>query len=94
MYESVGDFFRTLWGKEAGWAHSVLFTADLKAFADRQIKKEEAAEVSEIKTEVSRKRRRVADVVVKTEDGTKTKMPELETSTKRRTKRSLPRRSN
>lgn len=31
----MGDHFRKLWGKEAGWAHSVLFTADLKTFADR-----------------------------------------------------------
>jgi N-glycosylase/DNA lyase len=34
-YDAVGDYFRRLWGKEAGWAHSVLFTADLKTFSDR-----------------------------------------------------------
>ena len=34
-YEAVGNHFRKLWGKEAGWAHSVLFTADLRAFSDR-----------------------------------------------------------
>ena len=34
-YDAVGDKFRSLWGKEAGWAHSVLFTADLRAFAER-----------------------------------------------------------
>ncbi|EAS33649.1 8-oxoguanine DNA-glycosylase (ogg) [Coccidioides immitis RS] len=34
-YDAVGDHFRKLWGKEAGWAHSVLFTADLKVFSDR-----------------------------------------------------------
>ncbi|KAI1913402.1 8-oxoguanine glycosylase ogg1 [Ophidiomyces ophidiicola] len=34
-YDAVGDHFRKLWGKEAGWAHSVLFTADLKTFSDR-----------------------------------------------------------
>lgn len=34
-YDAVGDHFRKLWGKEAGWAHSVLFTADLRAFSDR-----------------------------------------------------------
>jgi N-glycosylase/DNA lyase len=32
-YDAVGDHFRQLWGKEAGWAHSVLFAADLKTFA-------------------------------------------------------------
>lgn len=34
-YEAIGDFFRKLWGKEAGWAHSVLFAADLKVFSER-----------------------------------------------------------
>lgn len=40
LYHPVGDFFRELWGKEAGWAHSVLFTADLKTFSDRAAKGE------------------------------------------------------
>lgn len=45
-YDAVGDKFRSLWGKEAGWAHSVLFTADLKAFSERLVeKKEEKVEV-------------------------------------------------
>lgn len=39
-YDAVGDHFRDLWGSYAGWAHSVLFTADLKEFA-AQAKKEE-----------------------------------------------------
>ena len=34
-YDAVGTHFRKLWGQEAGWAHSVLFTADLKAFSER-----------------------------------------------------------
>jgi N-glycosylase/DNA lyase len=34
-YSAVGDHFRQLWGKEAGWAHSVLFAADLKTFSER-----------------------------------------------------------
>jgi N-glycosylase/DNA lyase len=34
-YDAVGAHFRKLWGKEAGWAHSVLFTADLRSFSDR-----------------------------------------------------------
>jgi N-glycosylase/DNA lyase len=29
-YQQIGDHFRQLWGTHAGWAHSVLFTADLK----------------------------------------------------------------
>uniref|UniRef100_UPI00398EBC93 N-glycosylase/DNA lyase n=1 Tax=Pristiophorus japonicus TaxID=55135 RepID=UPI00398EBC93 len=32
MYREIGDFFRSLWGPFAGWAHSVLFAADLKKF--------------------------------------------------------------
>lgn len=34
-YDAIGNHFRKLWGQEAGWAHSVLFTADLRSFADR-----------------------------------------------------------
>jgi N-glycosylase/DNA lyase len=33
MYDGIGDLFRGLWGEYAGWAHSVLFTADLKSFS-------------------------------------------------------------
>ncbi|XP_060738070.1 N-glycosylase/DNA lyase [Tachysurus vachellii] len=32
VYKEIGDFFRKLWGSYAGWAHSVLFCADLKKF--------------------------------------------------------------
>jgi N-glycosylase/DNA lyase len=39
-YDAVGDHFRQLWGKEAGWAHSVLFAADLKTFSERLTKNE------------------------------------------------------
>ncbi|TGO47581.1 hypothetical protein BCON_0271g00020 [Botryotinia convoluta] len=40
-YDAIGDHFRGLWGKEAGWAHSVLFAADLKAFSDKLVSKVE-----------------------------------------------------
>ncbi|KAF5849568.1 hypothetical protein GGP41_004984 [Bipolaris sorokiniana] len=43
-YVAIGNLFRKLWGKEAGWAHSVLFTADLKAFSERVIAKVEVKE--------------------------------------------------
>ncbi|KAF2224970.1 putative DNA N-glycosylase [Elsinoe ampelina] len=43
-YDAVGNKFRSLWGKEAGWAHSVLFTADLRAFAERLVVKKETRE--------------------------------------------------
>lgn len=32
MYEEVGSFFRELFGPLTGWAHTVLFTADLANF--------------------------------------------------------------
>lgn len=43
-YTAVANHFRKLWGKEAGWAHSVLFTADLKAFSERLVAKTEVKE--------------------------------------------------
>lgn len=48
-YDAIGDHFRGLWGKEAGWAHSVLFTADLRAFSAKGIVK---TLVGEVKTEI------------------------------------------
>lgn len=45
MYDAIGDKFRSLWGKEAGWAHSVLFTADLRAFSERLSVKVEVADI-------------------------------------------------
>lgn len=50
-YDAIGAKFRGLWGKEAGWAHSVLFTADLKAFSERLVEKREEVEEVEIKRE-------------------------------------------
>jgi N-glycosylase/DNA lyase len=41
----VGNHFRKLWGKEAGWAHSVLFTADLRTFSDRLVATTKKTEV-------------------------------------------------
>ncbi|KAL1962918.1 hypothetical protein VTN77DRAFT_9014 [Rasamsonia byssochlamydoides] len=56
-YDAVGNHFRKLWGKEAGWAHSVLFTADLRAFSDRLTSKVDAKvkqdDDEEIKTHVT-----------------------------------------
>ncbi|OCT53265.1 N-glycosylase/DNA lyase [Cladophialophora carrionii] len=40
-YDTVANHFRKIWGKEAGWAHSVLFTADLRTFAERLTTKAE-----------------------------------------------------
>jgi N-glycosylase/DNA lyase len=50
-YDAIGNKFRSLWGDEAGWAHSVLFTADLRAFSDRLSVKEEEYETKKVKVE-------------------------------------------
>ena len=52
-YDAVGNRFRSMWGKEAGWAHSVLFTADLRTFADRTaVKVEDTEEGVKVKVEI------------------------------------------
>ncbi|KAF3769350.1 N-glycosylase/DNA lyase [Cryphonectria parasitica EP155] len=52
MYDAVGDHFRNLWGSQAGWAHSVLFTADLKTFSGRVAQKlEDSSELMAVKIE-------------------------------------------
>ncbi|KAF9444995.1 N-glycosylase/DNA lyase [Macrolepiota fuliginosa MF-IS2] len=37
LYDELHARFFSVWGEYAGWAHSVMFTADLKAFADYNI---------------------------------------------------------
>lgn len=95
MYDAVGEHFRNLWGKYAGWAHSVLFTADLRQFSDRaavkveseavKIKKEESD--SEAPT-VSKKRAVVVETdikqEVKVEEGPNSGFIKVEATTKRR----------
>ncbi|TPX59910.1 hypothetical protein PhCBS80983_g02136 [Powellomyces hirtus] len=34
-YLAIGDFFREIFGDYAGWAHSVIFTADLRQFGEK-----------------------------------------------------------
>jgi N-glycosylase/DNA lyase len=44
VYADIGDMFRNMYGLYSGWAHSVLFTADLKSFQHYllpKVKKEE-----------------------------------------------------
>lgn len=64
-YDAVGDHFRSLWGKEAGWAHSVLFTADLRAFSERLAKDLEVRTVSMATEHVSMVAVKDAKVTVK-----------------------------
>ncbi|KAM3471113.1 hypothetical protein MY8738_009463 [Beauveria namnaoensis] len=75
MYDAVGDHFRGIWGSYAGWAHSVLFTADLKSFADRPLKRELVPE-SEI-TPQNRDANQSSQKRVKAENAVKVK-PEQE----------------
>jgi N-glycosylase/DNA lyase len=35
VHDAVGDHFRGIWGEYAGWAQSVLFTANLRSFAEQ-----------------------------------------------------------
>lgn len=51
LYKEIGDHFRSLWGPYAGWAHSVLFTADLKKF-----KRESPDTDSKIKEKAKKKK--------------------------------------
>jgi N-glycosylase/DNA lyase len=54
MYDAVGDHFRKIWGPQAGWAQSVLFTANLKSFAEQASSKKAVVkeEASVVKIEV------------------------------------------
>lgn len=64
-YAAIGNLFRKLWGKEAGWAHSVLFTADLRAFSEKVVAKVEFKE--EEVTVKKEDEETVVDVTVKKE---------------------------
>jgi N-glycosylase/DNA lyase len=35
VYNEIGDFYRARFGPMAGWAHSILFTADLTRFKEK-----------------------------------------------------------
>lgn len=91
-YDAVGNHFRKLWGKEAGWAHSVLFTADLRAFSERlstkvEVKQEDDEDVvktTEIQTEMKSVLKREAQ-----EDASKPvlELDEINITTSERVKR-------
>ncbi|KAI1266857.1 DNA glycosylase [Xylariaceae sp. FL1019] len=71
MYDSVGDHFRKIWGPQAGWAQSVLFTANLKTFSEQLAGKTESVAVikGEVADQVSvtpdskRRKRQISAVV-------------------------------
>jgi N-glycosylase/DNA lyase len=64
-YDAVANRFRELWGVEAGWAQSVLFTANLRAFSERLVEK------IEVKPEESVVEAKVSSGVVETRRVTK-----------------------
>ncbi|KIW78849.1 hypothetical protein Z517_08688 [Fonsecaea pedrosoi CBS 271.37] len=101
-YDAVANHFRKIWGKEAGWAHSVLFTADLRTFAERLTTKvevkvekgegEEGEKGSDEHSKVVRKRtaQRVSLKRGPEQDGFKTEMKveeEVTTTLSERVKR-------
>lgn len=65
-YDAVGNKFRSLWGQEAGWAHSVLFTADLKAFSERLVDKKEVKGEVETKVKAEDDESGTVDVAIET----------------------------
>ncbi|KAI9735678.1 MAG: 8-oxoguanine glycosylase ogg1 [Cirrosporium novae-zelandiae] len=93
-YDAVGDHFRRLWGMEAGWAHSVLFTADLKTFRGGKSGMGEKEEVEvEVKKEKGKRKLDMVDdeeedgVKVENDSGTDNKeVPITTKGTKKKTK--------
>jgi len=94
-YDAVANKFRALWGNEAGWAHSVLFTADLRTFSERLVGK---VKVEKKETKIKREGSAVAEerIVtatktsvkrVKEEDEDEQLEIKVEESKQRRTKR-------
>ncbi|PNF32439.1 N-glycosylase/DNA lyase [Cryptotermes secundus] len=55
IYNEIGSHFRSLYGSLAGWAHTILFCADLKMFQDDPVKRKLG--IKDIET--SRKRRKL-----------------------------------
>lgn len=95
-YAAIANHFRGLWGKEAGWAHSVLFTADLKSFAGQLAAKVEVkSEETIIKTEEEEmtvmKKEEMEQIGIKTEDGLEEKVEAKKTIIKKTTKKSAKR---
>jgi N-glycosylase/DNA lyase len=77
-----------LWGKEAGWAHSVLFTADLRAFSERlKVEKVEKMEGETKLEDVSIKQEEVDGATPEELMIKQVKIEEQENDTKKRIKR-------
>ncbi|EMT65317.1 8-oxoguanine glycosylase ogg1 [Fusarium odoratissimum] len=81
-YEAVGDHFRSLWGPFAGWAHSVLFTADLREFAAQAAKEEDEPTVIKLtaygSTEHTRSKTRKTITITDSDTVVKEETPVIE----------------
>ncbi|KAF2792869.1 hypothetical protein K505DRAFT_408381 [Melanomma pulvis-pyrius CBS 109.77] len=98
-YTAVANHFRKLWGKEAGWAHSVLFTADLKTFAGQlaakiEVKSEEITVKIEEGKVVTVKKEEKEEITLKTEARIAEVVEEKKTTAKKATKKSVKRKAN
>ncbi|KJE97506.1 DNA N-glycosylase [Capsaspora owczarzaki ATCC 30864] len=67
-HDQVGNFFRKLWGEYAGWAHSVMFSGELKRFEDRVAGEPSASAETDTKPRKANNSRKVEEgVTVKLE---------------------------
>ncbi|XP_018911415.2 N-glycosylase/DNA lyase [Bemisia tabaci] len=58
VYNEIGEYFRSLYGVYAGWAHTILFCADLRKFQDVPTNKEHTIEsIKETKKAAAMKRK-------------------------------------
>jgi N-glycosylase/DNA lyase len=98
MYDAVGNHFRKLWGKEAGWAHSVLFTADLRTFSERLVSKVEVKAKQEKEKEIQISVKSAVAIKRPIDEGNEKKQPDskqeillevAETKERRRTSKRL-----
>ncbi|KAK3336007.1 DNA glycosylase [Cercophora scortea] len=97
MYDAVGDHFRLIHGPKAGWAQSVLFTANLKSFAEQAsvkkaevlVKVEESQESVSLSTVTGKRKRKIVAkekaVKVEVEDDQCTEVKNLVRRTTRKT---------
>merc|ERR1711936_1079733 len=58
VYTEIGDHFRDLYGEFAGWAHSVLFSADLKHLRTVETK-------VEVNSKIVKKKKEKQEVILK-----------------------------
>ncbi|XP_071776892.1 N-glycosylase/DNA lyase [Centroberyx gerrardi] len=84
VHRDIGDLFRKLWGPYAGWAHSVLFCADLKKFQKlKEIPRLKQEEEEEEKKVVKKKAK------IKIEEGETVKKAKTKSACHREAKMSV-----